>query len=77
MVVSLGVALALALVAVSVILWKIYDYFSYRKEYKKFMAEQEKAMGKSEVMGNPLYRSPISEFKVPDEFYRDNVSNED
>lgn len=74
-VVSMAVALALALVVLSVIAWKIYDGVSYKREYRKFQAEQIEALAKSETTGNPLYRSPITEFRVPENFYRESSTS--
>lgn len=66
---SLGVIIAVAVVILGLVLWKICDNISYNREFRKFQVQKKKEMQMASSGGNPLYRSPISTFMVPENYY--------
>ena len=61
-IVALGVILILCI--------KCAQVFSDRRAYAKFVAEAQESRKNMREL-NPLYKSPISEFKLPESFPRD------
>lgn len=57
-----GAILAAILIGgvIGIICWKIKNYKQERDEYRRFMAETKNA---AEM--NPIYRSPVSEYRNP------------
>ncbi|XP_077300389.1 integrin beta-nu-like isoform X2 [Arctopsyche grandis] len=69
---GVAIVIVMAIVIICLIMWKIYDNLLYQREYRKFQAQKMNDQKKiNYVVGNPLYKSPITRFEVPDDYVRE------
>ncbi|GBP40028.1 hypothetical protein EVAR_19156_1 [Eumeta japonica] len=65
------IALVVAIGIIFIIGVKIAQHYADKRAYAKFLAEAQQSMALNDKQENPLYISPISEFRLPESFPRD------